>query len=61
LDAKTPSGLRVVKELIAKADVLIDPFRPGVLEKLGLGPEVFHSSDKREGLNDRLIYARIAG
>ena len=61
LDAKTPSGLQVVKELIAKADVLIDPFRPGVLEKLGLGPEVFHSSDKREGLNDRLIYARIAG
>jgi alpha-methylacyl-CoA racemase len=58
---KTASGVRVAKDLIAKADVLIDPFRPGVLEKLGLGPEVFHSSDKREGLNDKLIYARLAG
>ncbi|KAG1733644.1 CoA-transferase family III [Suillus paluster] len=61
LDMKTASGLRVAKELIAKADVVIDPFRPGVLEKLGLGPEAFHSSDKREGLNDRLIFARLAG
>lgn len=61
LDMKTASGLRVAKDLIAKADVLIDPFRPGVLEKLGLGPEVFHTSDKQEGLNDKLIYARLAG
>lgn len=61
LDMKTASGLRLVTELIAKADVLIDPFRPGVLEKLGLGPEVFHTTDKREGLNDGLIYARLAG
>jgi len=61
LDMKTASGVRVAKDLIAKADVLIDPFRPGVLEKLGLGPEIFHSSDKREGLNDKLIYARLAG
>lgn len=61
LDMKTASGLQVAKDLIAKADVLIDPFRPGVLEKLGLGPEVFHTSDEREGLNDKLIYARLAG
>ncbi|KAG1870633.1 CoA-transferase family III [Suillus subalutaceus] len=61
LDMKTASGVRVAKDLIAKADVIIDPFRPGVLEKLGLGPEVFHTSDKREGLNDKLIYARLAG
>lgn len=61
LDMKTAGGLRVAKDLIAKADVLIDPFRPGVLEKLGLGPEVFHTSDKREGLNDKLIYARLTG
>jgi alpha-methylacyl-CoA racemase len=61
LDMKTASGLRVAKELIAKADVLIDPFRPGVLEKLGLGPEVFHTCDKRKGLNDGLVYARLAG
>lgn len=61
LDMKTASGVRVAKDLIAKADVLIDPFRPGVLEKLGLGPEVFQTSAKREGLNDKLIYARLAG
>lgn len=61
LDMKTAGGLRVAKDLVAKADVLIDPFRPGVLEKLGLGPEVFHTSDKREGLNDKLIYARLTG
>ncbi|KAG1905304.1 CoA-transferase family III domain-containing protein [Suillus fuscotomentosus] len=61
LDMKTASGLRVAKDLIAKADVLIDPFRPGVLEKLELGPEVFHTSDKREGLNDKLVYARLVG
>ncbi|KAG1750182.1 CoA-transferase family III [Suillus lakei] len=61
LDMKTASGLRVAKDLIAKADILIDPFRPGVLEKLGLGPEVFHTIDEREGLNDRLVYARLAG
>lgn len=58
---KTASGLQVAKDLISKADVLIDPFRPGVLEKLGLGPEVFLTSDGREGLNDKLIYARLAG
>ncbi|KAG0694798.1 CoA-transferase family III [Suillus ampliporus] len=61
LDLKTASGLRVAKDLIAKADVLIDPFRPGVLENLGLGPDLFHTTDKREGLNDKLIYARLAG
>ncbi|KAG2140068.1 CoA-transferase family III [Suillus clintonianus] len=61
LDMKTASGLRVTKNLIAQADVLIDPFRPGVLETLSLGPEVFHTSDKRKGLNDKLVYARLAG
>ena len=40
------------------ADVLIDPFRPGVLEKLGLGPDVFLGEG---GLNSRLIYARLTG
>ncbi|KAG8213389.1 CoA-transferase family III domain-containing protein [Butyriboletus roseoflavus] len=63
--AKAPSlfvpGLATAKRLIAQADVLIDAFRPGVLERLGLGPEVFHDTEGKEGLNDRLIYARIAG
>ncbi|KAG7451105.1 CoA-transferase family III [Guyanagaster necrorhizus] len=58
VNLKTASGRNVAKNLIASADVLIDPFRPGVMEKLGLGPEVFVA---REGLNNRLIYARIVG
>jgi alpha-methylacyl-CoA racemase len=61
LDTKNPAGLAIAKRLIAQADVLIDPFRPGVLERLGLGPEVFHDTDGKKGLNDRLIYARLAG
>lgn len=47
--------------MIASADVLIDPFRPGVLERLGLGPEVFLGDGKQKGLNEKLIYARIVG
>ena len=57
VDLKNPEGRRVLKELVSRADVLIDPFRPGVLEKLGLGPDVF----LKEGLNKRLIYARLSG
>lgn len=55
VDLKSPAGIALVKELAAKADVLIDPFRPGVLEKLGLGPEVLCA------LNSRLIYGRMTG
>ncbi|KAL1712641.1 CoA-transferase family III domain-containing protein [Schizophyllum commune] len=58
ISPKTPSGRDVLKKIIAASDVLIDPFRPGVLERLGLGPEVFLGE---EGLNKRLIYARITG
>lgn len=61
LDTKNPAGLAIAKRIIAQADVLIDTFRPGVLERLGLGPEVFHDEEGKKGLNDRLIYARIAG
>ena len=45
----------MVKDLCAKADILIEPYRPGVMEKLGLGPDVLIGS------NPRLIYARITG
>lgn len=38
-----------------KADVVIEPFRPGVMEKLGLGPDVLC------GANPRLLYARMTG
>ncbi len=58
VNLKIASGRDIVKDLITSADVLIDPFRPGVMEKLGLGPEVFIG---QEGLNRRLIYARVVG
>ncbi|EPQ54016.1 CoA-transferase family III [Gloeophyllum trabeum ATCC 11539] len=58
INPKVPSGLAALRRLIADSDVLIDPFRPGVLEKLGLGPDVFLGEG---GLNGRLVYARVAG
>lgn len=58
VNLKTKPGLEVVKRLITQADVLIDPFRPGTLEKLGLAPDEFLGKD---GLNPRLVYSRIAG
>ncbi|KAK0235868.1 CoA-transferase family III domain-containing protein [Armillaria nabsnona] len=58
VNLKIASGRDIVKDLITSADILIDPFRPGVMEKLGLGPEVFIG---QEGLNRRLIYARVVG
>jgi alpha-methylacyl-CoA racemase len=38
-DLKTPEGVEIVRRLVAEADVLIEGFRPGVTERLGLGPE----------------------
>ncbi|PPQ90997.1 hypothetical protein CVT25_013922 [Psilocybe cyanescens] len=61
VDSKKPSGRKLLEELISSADVLIDPFRPGVLERLGLGPELFLGDGTRKGLNKKLIYARIVG
>lgn len=55
LNLKSPRGIKILKELCDKSDVIIEPFRPGVMEKLGLGPEVLMSS------NPRLIYARLTG
>ena len=52
---KQPGGVGVVKDLCANADILIEPYRPGVMEKLGLGPEPLMS------INPRLIYARLTG
>ncbi|KIV92141.1 hypothetical protein PV10_06603 [Exophiala mesophila] len=56
LDLKTAASVEVFLSLIDKADVLIDPFRPGVLEKLGLDPEKVLL--KR---NPRLITVRLTG
>ncbi|XP_006459337.1 hypothetical protein AGABI2DRAFT_177311 [Agaricus bisporus var. bisporus H97] len=61
VDSKTLSGRDLLRNLIASADVVIDPFRPGVMEKLGLGPEIFFGNGRTKGLNERLIYARIVG
>ncbi|KAE9364320.1 CoA-transferase family III [Stipitochalara longipes BDJ] len=55
VDLKSPSGIAFVKSLIPHADIVIDPFRPGVLEKLGLGPNVLI------GLNPRIILGRMTG
>ena len=55
LDLKSPEGLVVAMKLIAASDMLIEGFRPGVMEKLGLGPEVVTSHNKR------LVYGRMTG
>lgn len=55
LDLKAPEAAEIVLDLVADADVLIDPFRPGVMERLGLGPEVCMER------NERLIYVRMTG
>jgi crotonobetainyl-CoA:carnitine CoA-transferase CaiB-like acyl-CoA transferase len=55
LNLKTPEGRDLVKKLLTSADVVVENFRPGVLENWGLDPE----SMRRE--NPDLIYARISG
>ncbi|XP_064391536.1 alpha-methylacyl-CoA racemase-like isoform X2 [Halichondria panicea] len=52
---KSPSGVEIVRRLCSQADVIIEPYRPGVMEKLGLGPNVLMES------NPRLVYARLTG
>ncbi|KAA1249250.1 CoA transferase [Mycobacterium simiae] len=54
-DLKSDQGRQLVLNLVAKADVLIEGYRPGVTERLGLGPEDCAK------VNDRLIYARMTG
>ncbi len=55
LDLKDPTAVELVLQMVAKSDVLIEGFRPGVTERMGLGPEVCL---KR---NPKLIYGRITG
>ena len=55
IDLKNDIGKGVFKKICSNADVLIEPFRPGVMERLGLGPEPMLD------LNKRLIYARLSG
>lgn len=55
VDLKTPDGQGLVLELIARADGLIEGFRPGVAERLGLGP------DQCLARNGQLVYGRVTG
>jgi alpha-methylacyl-CoA racemase len=55
LDLKTPDGVARLKQLIARADMLLEGYRPGAMERLGLGPEdCWH-------INPKLIYGRMTG
>jgi alpha-methylacyl-CoA racemase len=55
LDLKTPQGRDLVLAMAEKADVLVEAFRPGVAERLGIGPEACSAR------NARLVYARMTG
>ena len=55
LDLSKPEGGTVFKELAATADVIIEGFRPGTMERWGIGPEVLHE------LNPNLVIVRVSG
>ena len=55
IDLKTPEGVALLKKLVTKADMLFEGYRPGVMERLGLGPEVCLA------LNPKLVYGRMTG
>ena len=55
LDLKTPEGRQTARKLADRADVVIENFRPGVMGRLGLGPEVLRAS------NPGLVYCSISG
>ena len=55
VNLKTDQGVEIVRRMIRDFDVLLEPYRPGVMEALGLGP------NEALELNPRLIYARLTG
>lgn len=55
LNLKTPEGKEILKNLVKQVDILVENFRPGTMEKLGLGYEVLKE------INPRLIYASSTG
>jgi len=55
LDLKQPAAVELVLRLVAQSDALIEGFRPGVMERLGLGPEACLA------VNARLVYGRMTG
>jgi formyl-CoA transferase len=55
LNLKHPDAIAILKQLLSESDILIENFRPGVLEKLGLGWDVLHA------LNPKLVMVRLSG
>lgn len=55
INVKNAKGQELVRSLCKTSDVLLEPYRPGVMEKLNLGPDVLLKE------NPRLIYARLTG
>lgn len=55
LDLKTPADAAVLKQLVQRSDILVENFRPGTLEKWGLGPDVLME------LNPKLVMLRVTG
>ena len=55
LNLKAPEGKEIFKKLVQKADIVVENYRPGVMDKLGLGYEVLKE------LNPRIIYAAVSG
>ena len=55
IDLKKPEGIAVARALCGRADGLIEGYRPGVMERLGLGPEMLLAD------NPRLVYGRMTG
>ena len=55
LDLKDPGDIAVARALVTRADALIEGYRPGVMERLGLGP------DEMRAANPRLVYGRMTG
>ncbi|XP_076815698.1 alpha-methylacyl-CoA racemase-like isoform X2 [Clavelina lepadiformis] len=55
VDMKNPNGVQLLRKLSKQSDVLIEPFRPGVMEKLQLGPDVLMRD------NPGLVYVRLSG
>ena len=55
LDLKRPEGIEATLRLVERADALVEGFRPGVMERLGLGPDVCLAR------NPRLVYGRMTG
>lgn len=55
LDLKDPAAIAQIREMVKQADAIVEGYRPGVMERLGLGPDVLLAD------NPRLVYGRMTG